>query len=899
MADIGYILNGSASTDYEHTNNNASVWLGDTWHAATQQSGSDWWMNTWDGTTPAAHGDTGGWAASAVTSGDAEFDTRASVRPAFSTDPTSEELHMLSMHTSATDYDRWQWQSGSSNFAKEVTDQDPLTDNMHQGIVVDSLHRTWVIERNNTSKVLRARWRSTTVSTWTTGGAIYTGAGAIGDQRNSPPYRFKDDDGDDAIGFWAVEDLATDTIQFYYRKDSALTTAAWTVEDSGIVGYSADDHCHAVSGLFSGDTVSTHVVAAKQTTGTYRWIKRDPAGVFTSGELTPTGATRVKLAMDVTNNVVYAFYTESGDVVYRTAPADEAIVFSDASVALSVDVGSFIDDIGVPESVGLTSDSGILILGYASPNVRWRIIPIAASSPPVIVVGNTRENNWHIDSVGGGDGTGPLNTWTKTEFLANQAASVNQGDKVWLIGELPNWQDLAADNATAANSITFDGAYPGFARAFFNNNGGGAGPNQVLDVDGVSNINLRNIKIDADGMATGLRIIDSDNIGVSNIDVHGSDNDCVQIKRCNDVIGSGTFNLKGSGDRYGSGTGLGRGLSISGQEDHTLTASNTYSNIDFSAAIVYALDCGRRGVTVSGHEEFNEAVEYNLQNVTLGTMYIEGNGSGLEIDATKTLRCAGRLFIEGNNLTGIDSVGIDQHVGISIREVADCHVNDFIVTGHSNEAIYVTGSAGRSVTDLYIYGGTMYNNDIAETRAYDIYIELTGVDTIYFLSNYVRARQRHFRMPEIGTQGYVANNIFDSGDEGLRIFSTATANWGVHNNIFRGVGEPFKSTGGAGHTIAHTNNAYFDFTQFDYINETTSDKDAFEPTNVDFNCPIANQAVAYPNMSVPDLKKLNRNGTKYWSGGFSPFQADGALFPDSEVPLGPYKLLGLADTQFF
>lgn len=383
MADVGYILNGSANTDYEHTNNVASVWLGDTWHAGTQQSGSDWWMNTWDGTTPASHGDTGGWAVSSVTSGNAEFDTRASVRPAYSTDPSSEELHMLSMHSSATDYDRWQWQSGSSDFAKEVTDQDPLTDGLHQGIVVDGLLRTWVIERNTSTKVIRCRWRSTTVSTWTTGGTIYTGAGAIGDQRSSPPFRWVDDDGDDAIGFCAVEDLATDTVQFYYRKDSALTSAAWTVEDTGIPGYSADDHCSAVPGLFSGDTTSTIMVAAKQTTGTYRWLKRDPSGTWTSGELTPTGATRVKLAMDVTNNVVYAFYTDSGDVVYRTANADEAISFSAASVALSVDVGSFGADIGVPEPVGLTSDSGILILGYASPNVRWNILPIAAASSNV------------------------------------------------------------------------------------------------------------------------------------------------------------------------------------------------------------------------------------------------------------------------------------------------------------------------------------------------------------------------------------------------------------------------------------------------------------------------------------------------------------------------------------
>jgi hypothetical protein len=403
LAALGYITAaGKTGTGFSH--DVRSFYAHGTWWALGDDGSSlDYFLYEYDGTTPASHGDTGGWAKALGPggAGTVNFDTTDSTSLTFYYDDSDGDgvLHVLRRRATGADlYDKWLYETGTGSWtttggvAGESTGL-TLTTNA-ANLAVDTNGVVWIVYNNGTDML--SHYRSS--GSWTAGPTIDA------DGTGTPSMcRWVDGDGDAAMGVAIIATSPTG-IRWYSRKDSAALSASWTEEeaDSGL-STSYDDHLSVQAHLFSGDTTSTVCISDKDGTGNdIHAFMRRPDGVWVSAfDIFSVDRTRQHTVIDATNEKFYitASFGSGGGLRRIVSDIGSSLSFSGEEVVIDSDAIAAGADSGAPQMPVTSTSDMMLFMAAATGSPWWRLLDVASAGGGLAIPVAAYHYNHHLGSM--------------------------------------------------------------------------------------------------------------------------------------------------------------------------------------------------------------------------------------------------------------------------------------------------------------------------------------------------------------------------------------------------------------------------------------------------------------------------------------------------------------------
>ncbi len=396
---IGYKVHANTGwTAFDHTGANYLFYGPNTtwWVVAQDDSGSDWFLWEWDGTTPTSFGDTGGWAKADLNGGgNVNVDGRDSARPMVWYEAGSDELHVFSQHSTER-YNLYSYNSGTNDWTHDVTDETTGVPNIDGGIdasmAVDGNGKVWVVYEDDSANTLRTGVRANGIGgTWASGAVIETGATTDSGATRAALKPWSDA-GTPSMGVaYSYGFSGGDKWQFAYRADSDANGLAWTKEEIDATT-TIDDHIQLAAATFGADSGDTIIVVAKDgSTDLVSW-RRTAAGSWQSPVTLESGnGSRPQVVIDTSNAEVYAFFHDvdsSAKVLYKTADPTTTLSWSASQTALEAAGAQMGLDCTVAASGLGTGTSDLLVMtGMESPNgaVWWRILALAAGATNLVI----------------------------------------------------------------------------------------------------------------------------------------------------------------------------------------------------------------------------------------------------------------------------------------------------------------------------------------------------------------------------------------------------------------------------------------------------------------------------------------------------------------------------------
>ena len=327
MATTGYVIHANAKTSGTSGRSKLFYTDGIWWAVVRDTADNDAKLWKSDGIIPASPGDTGGWAKAALgATGDVEFADKSSHKGNVFYDPANKKLHSFYIKNNSVspepEYNRHGYDDINDDWDKDFDEEVPDVaaegsqyDGFHTGIAADSNGVAWIAHYDFAANKIEVEYRELSGS-WTAGADIRdTGDGT------EPP------SADSALAIFPWNNAGTPSIGvvfvwdgdygFAYRADSAALGAAWTYQllHDGASAPTPDNHLHAIAYDSGVETTSRICVCMKSGSGSdiYATVRNASGTWATPVEvgLTSQGHTQCSLAVDATNDEMYAFYVDS------------------------------------------------------------------------------------------------------------------------------------------------------------------------------------------------------------------------------------------------------------------------------------------------------------------------------------------------------------------------------------------------------------------------------------------------------------------------------------------------------------------------------------------------------------------------------------------------------------